>query len=112
MAETLPACSGNERNDCTVQICVSRDFMLSSSLNRLSQVHILRSQLPPRSSYPDESRGLEHLSQGSTAEDGEAASVDDMYQDDNARQRDAINRLGCFTSLEAALAVSISVSSP
>jgi hypothetical protein len=99
--------SGDERDETTVQICASKDFYVNASLNRLSSVHILRTSPtldPIESPTSQVSEAVSASPESTTVAD--PASNYNLHPQDDLHRREILNRLGCFTSLEAFLAVS------
>ena len=101
---------GDEHDDITVQICASRDFYINASLNRLASVHILRTTPAARAPTSAEYINEESSQVGSASPGGfvppDPASAYNTMPQGEIGCKEILNRLGCFTSLEAYMAVS------
>lgn len=102
---------GNEHEETTVQICTSKDFAYGPAINRLTAVQ-LPSLIPEQFSVTKPSssshgyRSAGGSSDGDQDEDTPNQIFPGVEEDlDERARRQILSSLGCFTSLDAVLAV-------
>lgn len=102
--------TGDANDDCTVEICIARDFNLGLSLDRLANVEIVRNPRRGSSGVTEHhARAEGDLSSSPTRCSLHGEQVDGLIRsgaDEESRRNEVLLRLGCFTSLSANLSVS------